>query len=150
MAKIKAEYEVFKEFKVLADKLIAKHPTVLDGITTSNITCYAVTNIEPKDGKDPFVMKSVEYPLRLEIPYDYYVTINKQAWDSLNKKHQLALVMRILFAIDREEPGKLITPDLKDYSILNRSLGPDYLTSPDVPDLLEDTVEWKMVSKIEE
>lgn len=147
--KVKPEYEVFKEFKVLAEKLIARHPTVLDGISVANLTCYAITNIEPKDGKEPFSIKAVDYPLRLEVPFDYFVTINKQAWDEMNKKHQLAMVMRILFAIDREEPGKILPPDLKDFSVLNRTLGPDYLMNSEIPDLLEDKVDWKFVQTSE-
>lgn len=143
MSQIKPEYEPLKEFRTIAEKLVSLHPSVLDGVKPESITCYSLTNKDPKDGKDPFSIKAVDYPLRLDCPFDYYIIINGKAWDDLSMNHKAAMVMKILCSIDKEEPGKLVPYDLKDHAVLNRTLGPDYLQSPTLPNLLEDTINWK-------
>jgi hypothetical protein len=107
------------------------------------MTCYAVTNKDPKEGKPLWELRNVPYPIRLDCNFDYYVIVNSKDWDGMDNKHKALLVMDVLCSIDREEPGKTVPFDLKDHAVMIRTVGVDYQKRPDVPDILNENIEWK-------
>jgi hypothetical protein len=100
-------------------------------------------NKDPKEGKQLWELKNVPYPIRLDCPYDHYVIVNSKDWYAMDEKHQALLVFDVLCSIDREEPGKVVPFDLKDHSVIIRTVGTDYMRRADVPDILKDNIEWK-------
>ena len=141
---VKPEYEKITEFETIVQKLVKKYPDVLDGINPEAIVCFGVTNKEPKEGKPLYEIKTVAYPIRLDTAYDYYVIVNTKDWDTFTPKHKALLVFDILCGISREEPGKTVPFDLKDHSVVIRTVGVDYMRRGDVPDIVNDSVKWQM------
>jgi len=143
MAQTKPEYERIAEFKTIIDKLIAKYPEILEGIDSNSIACFGINNKEPKEGKPLFDLKTVSYPIRLDVEYDYYVIINTTDWNALSEKHKALLTMDILCSISREGEVRLVPFDLKDHAVMLRTVGVDYMTRDDVPDIINDKIDWK-------
>lgn len=143
MAQSKPEYETLKEFRTIAEKLVNKYPDVLDGIDSNLITCVGVKNKDPKEGKGPFEIKPVPYPIRLDNPFAYYIVVNSQEWDTFDLKHKAALVFDALCCISKEDDGKVVPFDLKDHSVVIRTLGVDYMKRADIPDIMGSNVVWK-------
>jgi hypothetical protein len=138
----KPEYETIKEANEIFAQLLKKYPAQLLGIEPGTISFCGIINKEPKENKPLFELKSVPFPIRLDCPYDFYVVVNMKDWDSLNKNHKAALVFKALLCISREEPGKVVPFDLKDHSVIVRTLGVDYM-STNIPNILEEDIVWK-------
>jgi hypothetical protein len=143
LAQVKPEYEAIPEFKQIAAKLVDKYPEVLNGVNASEIQCVGVTNKEPKDGRPTFEIKPVPMPIRMDCPYTYYVILNKQDWDGMDNKHQALMAFDVLCSISPDGDGKVIPFDLKDHAVVVRTVGCDYLSRPDVPDILTDDIKWQ-------
>jgi hypothetical protein len=137
------EFETIKEFRTIVDKLVKKYPEVLEGLDPATITCVGVTNKEQKEGKPLWEIRTVPFPIRLDCPFDYYIVVNMKEWDSLNMKHRALLAFDVLCSLSREEPGKTVPFDLKDHSVVVRTVGVDYMKRGDVPDILNDNITWK-------
>ncbi|NJL70105.1 MAG: hypothetical protein HC888_00220 [Candidatus Competibacteraceae bacterium] len=148
MAQVKAEWEIIPEFNELAEKLVEKYKQKFYGIETDIIRCYAITNKERSQKNNKFwELKPVPYPVRLDCPYSYYITVHLSDWEGMEKKHRLAMIAQILHSIPLDEngqmeDGKVIPFDLKDHSPMVRTFGADYLVRDDIPDLLDEEVEW--------
>ncbi len=143
MAQIKPEFEAIPEFRKVASKLVEIYPEVLNGINASEIQCVGVINKEWKQGKPLFEIKTVEMPIKMDTPYSYYVIIPSSEWNARDEAHKAALVMDVLCCISREGDGKVVAFDKKDHAVMLRTLGVDYHTSPDIPNILEGKTTWK-------
>lgn len=143
MPQIRAEYEKIEEFATVAGKLIIKYPEILDGIDPKDIVCFGVTNKDPKEGKPLFEIRTVPYPVRLDVSYSYYVIVNAQDWASYSPNHQALLTMDVLCSLSREGDGKVVPFDLKDHAVMLRTVGVDYMKRGDVPDIINDQIDWK-------
>ena len=142
MAQAKPEFVTLKEFRDIADQLLKKYPDKLEGIDVKEVTCVAITNKEPKTVKPEYEIKPVPFPIRLDCPYGYYIVVNGQQWDTMGAKAKPVLVLKALSQLSREGDGKVVPLDLKDQHFLVKKLGVDYLTNPDIPDILNDNVDW--------
>ena len=120
-----------------------KYPEVLDGINPTLVRCVAVTNKDPKEGKPLWEIRPVPMPIRLDCPYDYYVIVNSADWSTYDEKHQALLAMDILCSLSREGDGKVVPFDMKDHSVMLRTVGVDYMKRADVPDIIKDQIDWK-------
>lgn len=143
MPQLKPEYEVIEEFRSIATKLVEKYPEVLDGLKPSLIRCVGVTNKDPKDGKPLWEIRNVSMPIRIDCPYDYYVIVNMSDWQSWDIKHQALITMDILCSLSKDGDGRVIPFDMKDHAVMLRTVGVDYMKRADVPNILEDNVDWK-------
>ena len=146
MPQLKPEYDVIEDFKATATKLVEKYPEVLDGINPSLIRCVGVTNKDPKEGKPLWEIRPVPMPIRLDCPYDFYVIVNMNDWQSFSPKHQALLAMDVLCSLSREGDGKVVPFDLKDHAVILRTVGVDYMKRADVPDIINDQINWKKES----
>lgn len=143
MAQSKPEYESIPEFRQIASKLIELYPEVLDGVNANEIQCVIVLNKDWKQGKPLFEIKTVEMPIRMDIPYSYYVIIPASEWYARDEAHKAALVMDALCSISPDGDGRVIQFDLKDHAVMLRTLGVDYHVSPSIPNILEGKTQWK-------
>ena len=82
-------------------------------------------------------------PIRLDCPFSFYVIIAMNEWVSRDESHQAALTMDVLCSISRDGDGKVVTFDMKDHGVMLRTLGVDYHTSPNIPNILEGKTSWK-------
>jgi hypothetical protein len=139
---IRPQYETITEFRPIIEKLVNKYPDMFDGIETAEITCVGITNKEPKDDNKMWELKTVPFPIKLDCPYSYYCVVNMKDWDSLQTKHKALLAFDVLCSISREEPGKTVPFDLKDHSVILRTVGVDYMKRADVVDILNENVNW--------
>lgn len=120
-----------------------KYPEVLDGVNPTTVRAVGVTNKDPKDGKPLFELRPVPMPIRLDCPYDYYVIVNMADWQAWSPNHQALLAMDVLCSLSREGDGKVVPFDMKDHSVMLRTVGVDYMKRMDVPDIINDQVDWK-------
>lgn len=146
MAQSKPEYESIDEYSNIASQLINKYPEVFGQLDVDKIKCVAITNKERSDRKPLWEVRSVPYPIRMDCPYAYYIIVYMSDWVELDDAHKAALVAASLHAIpfESDKEGKVNQPDMKDYSNMLRTMGVDYMDSPDIPNLLTDEVEWKV------
>jgi hypothetical protein len=119
------------------------YPEVLNGITAAEIQCVGVTNKEWKAGKPLFELRAVDMPIRMDCPYSFYVIVAMDVWNGRDEAHQAALVMEVLCSISREGDNKIVPFDMKGHSVMFRTLGVDYHTQPNIPNILEGKTQWK-------
>lgn len=144
MAQIKAEYEAVAEFETLAKGLVNKYPGVFSDIDLSKIKCVGITNKERKDGKRMWDVKPVPMPVKMDCPFSYYLVVFMNDWVEMDETRRLLLVADALLSIpDEDDNGKIIQPDMKDFSLMLRTFGVDYMDKSGAPNLLKDKVDWK-------
>jgi hypothetical protein len=142
---VKAEYEEVQEFATIASKLTKKHPDVFFGLDVDRVKCVGVTNKNRSERKKLWEVKSVPMPIRMDCPYSYYIIIYMNDWVEMEDKHKYLLIADALLTIPTEEEkdGKLNAFDLKDFDIMVRTFGVDYLVKDEVPDILTDKISWE-------
>jgi hypothetical protein len=145
MPQIKPEYEIVNEFSSFASSLQSRYPEIFDGVDVSKLRCVSITNKERKDTKKLWDVRPVQMPIKMDCPYNYYIVLYAKDWAELDEKHRLLLVADILQAIptDGSDEGKILQPDLKDFAIMLRTFGVDYMDQEKVPHLINDQVTWK-------
>ena len=144
MSQLKPEYSSLDEFTDMASQLVEKYPEVFGTLDIETIKCVAITNKERREGKKFYEVKPVPYPIRMDCEYAYYIIIYLNDWAEMDGKHRAVLVASALHAIPYEDDkeGKVNAPDLKDFGNLLRTFGVDYMDTEDIPDLINDQVEW--------
>lgn len=149
MAQQKPEYEEIEDFNEYIVELVEKYPEMFPGANaeeySSNIKAFGLINKPFKDGKDPVErIYGIADPVRKVCEVSYIVSVYQEVWDAMSEKHRAALVMSALRRIptDATSEGKLTPLDYKDDGAMVRTLGVDYLDRDDIPDLLNDDVEW--------
>jgi len=146
MAQIKAEYEIVDEFTKHANGLKTKFPEVFDGIDVDKIKCVSIVNKERTQKKKKlWTILPVKMPIKMDCPYSYYVVIYENDWDELNEKMRLLLVADVLQSIPTDEDeGKVLSPDMHEFSVMLRTFGVDFMDNESrVPHLMKDKVVWK-------
>ncbi|MFA5599859.1 MAG: putative metallopeptidase [Phenylobacterium sp.] len=148
MSQLKPEYDTVDEFWTIAERLTVKYPEVFGGIDTSAIKCVAIVNKDRKPDKKLWEIRAVTAPITMDCKYNYYIIIYLQDWAEMDDKRKAMLIANILQAIpnDVEKEGSVNPPDLKDYAIMVRTFGVDYLDRSDIPDILNDDVNWRLSS----
>lgn len=144
----KPEFERLDEYDELAKQIVEKHPGVFSGVETNLIRAFLITNKERSEKKPKlFEIKAVADPVRMDVEYANYVIFHQEDWNMLEQKHKLLLIAQTLCAIAIDENGEMIEGkinpfNMKDFSTMIRTFGPDYLIKDNVPDLLADEVKW--------
>jgi hypothetical protein len=152
MAQVPPEFEPLDDWQALAGKIVEKFSAQLNGIDLEKVRAVAITNKERSDSNDKlFEIKAVPDPIRMDCKYAFYVIFYRSDWDMFDEKHKALLVLKTLIAIPIDdngemEEGKVKAYDLKDFAILIRSFGADYLVRDDVPDILADEIKLKDVN----
>lgn len=143
MPQIAPDFEELPEILQFADQLIDRYPEMFGGIELSRISAFAVTNKDRKDESKPiWEMMSVKPPLSIMCNKDYVIKIFLNSYEAMGEKHRVAMVADALNSISSDGQGKLNARDLKEYAVMVRTLGVDYMTNPDIPDLLNSDVDW--------
>jgi len=145
MAKIKPEYEPLEDFNEVAKALCVKYPDIFADIDPDAIRCYCINNKERPEKTKPWELKPVQYPIRLDCDYAWYVTLYLNEWEEMSDKRRAILVASVLCGIG--EDGKMNPFDLKDFDLMVRSFGLDYQDSEDVPDIINDNFDWKVTAR---
>lgn len=145
MAKERPEYEVNEEFNKMAFQIIEKYPDHFYGAKVDQVCCVNIINKE-RTKTALWQLKAVKMPEALHNTYSYYVVLHSSDWDELNNKQKLAVVADVLHGIPKDElsEGNVIKCDTKGYASMFRTFkGIDFLDDPDLPDILEEKIEWK-------
>ena len=145
MPATKPEYEVVEEFSDIAKKVIEKYPEVFHGLDVGEIRCVSITNKDRKDNDDNFwQVMPVKMPVRSDCQFGWYIIVYATDWEGFDDRHKNILVASALCSIPKDETeiGKTLPPDYKDYAVMLRTFGPDYLQNDDTPDILEDDIKW--------
>jgi hypothetical protein len=145
---VKPQYEQLDEYRELAKKLINHYPDRFYHIDLDQVRAYSITN-KDRSQTNPklFEMGAVKMPVLKDCTFSHYIVVHQSDWDILDRKHKLLLIAQTLLAIPADENGEMLqekvnTFDMKDFSPMLRTFGPDYLVKDNVPDLLYDTVSW--------
>lgn len=146
MPQASPQYEELSEFATIAHRLSERFPEIFGGLEMDNIACVSVTNKDRPAKKGIWEVKAVTPPVNIFCTKEYIITVYSQDWEAMNDKHRRLLVADALCSISPDGNGKLIPFDMKDYNIMLRTFGVDYLENPDVPDILSDDVEWSEVA----
>jgi acyl-CoA thioesterase len=148
MAQVEPEYEKCSEFNDIAQKIVDAHTEQFQGIDVSKINAVLITN-KDRSEKQAQLWKliAVSQPVRMDCPYAFYAVLYLSDWDGLLMKHKLLLVAQVLHAIPIGEDGMMdeggVTAfDMKDFSVMLRTFGTDYLIKENVPNILEEDFKW--------
>ena len=142
---IKPEYQAVDEYAEIASALVAKYPEIFPAIDVSQIRCVAVTNKSRGEKKKLWTITAVGMPVRMDCPFGWYVVIFMDDWVEMGLLHRQYLVASSLCAMPADgEEGKIFHPDLKDYAVMLRTFGVDYLDKPadEMIDLLKGDIKW--------
>lgn len=143
MPQVAPNYEELPEFLDIADQLIDRFPDMFGQIDLGRISAFAVTNKDRKDASKPiWEIMPVKPPVSILCNKDYIINVFQNSYEELGEKHKAVLVADALNAISTEGKGKLNPKDLKEYAVMVRTLGVDFMENPDIPDLLNENVEW--------
>lgn len=147
MPQIPAEWKPIEEFAVVAEKLIAKYPDRWAGIEPNWIIAYGCTNKdrpESKKNAKPYDMSGEVAPESFTNSKKYFVKLFMSDWEGRDEVGRQWLVCSALERIDKENPdsGKVNGFDYKDQSVLVRTVGADWHTRSNLPDLLREDVEF--------
>jgi len=143
---IKPEYEIVDEFTQHANSLKTRFPEIFDGIDVDKLKCVSITNKDRAQSKKKlWSILPVKMPIRMDCPYSYYVILFAQDWEELNDKMRLLLVADVLQSIPSDDDeGKVLSPDMHEYSVMLRTFGVDFMDDESrVPHLIKDKVVWK-------
>ena len=143
--KVKPEYENLDEWNSLANSIAQKHPERFGGLDLAKIKAVVITNKDKPDDPDKvFDVVPVKMPVKMDCPFSYYVVYWTSDWATRDEEHKLVAVAKAMRAIptDDKEEGKVFPPNMKDFSDLVLTLGPDYLNKPKIPHLLRDNIKW--------
>jgi len=142
---IRPEYQVVDEYVQIASSLSAKYPNIFPGMDLNQVRCVAITNKTRSDKKKLWEVKAVPMPIRMDCPYGWYIVIHMDDWADMTDKRKQYLVASSMCAIPSDlEEGKVFQPDLKDYAVMLRTFGVDYMDKEEdeLKDLLQDEVKW--------
>jgi len=142
MAQVKATYEDCKDAEEVAKKLIDKYPDFYGHIDMDKIKCLAINNKDRGEGKKMWDVRAIPDFALQDCPYTHYIVIFLSDWVEMSSKLRNLLLADILFSIPDEE-GKVKSYDLKGYSPMFRTFGPDFMEDDTVQDPLADDVKWK-------
>lgn len=149
MPQVAAEYEHLDEWSDLAKSIVDKYSEQFYGIDLDRIRAVQITNKERSE-KNPklFDIKAVPMPIALDCKYSHYIIVYAEDWNGMEEKHKQLLVAQTLCAIAIDDNGDMVEGkvnsfDMKDYALMLRTFGPDYLVRENVPDLLGEQVQWK-------
>lgn len=142
MAQTEAEYEEIQDFGDIADVLIDKYPEDFGHVDLSKLAAVMVTNKSRKN-KTIYQIKTYTPPLSMYASKNYIAIFYSEDWESWNDNAKAAMVASILFSIHSDGEGKLNPMDYKDHSVMLRTLGVDYLEDSDLPDILNEKIEWQ-------
>jgi len=145
MAKEVPQYEEVQDFRELAKKIADKYPHVVEA-NVEKVCCVKITNKERSESrKELHKTIAVKMPVHMHSPFGWYAVVYASDWDNMDRKHKLLLVMDILNDVPSEdEIGKLNRPDIKGYGKMFRTFKTvDYIDEIDVPDILNEDINWK-------
>ena len=146
MPNIAPEYEVVPEFAEISSALVSKYPEIFPGVDADKIQCVAIVNKSRSEKKETlWTVKAVPMPIRMDCPYAWYIELFMDDWVELTKKQRQLLVADALCSIPAGgEEGKVCQPNMKDYSVMLRTFGVDYLKKSDseLRDLVQDNIDW--------
>jgi hypothetical protein len=148
MAQEKPNYEVNDEFNSMAVKIVEKYSEKFNNIEVDKVCCVNVDKErKEKEGTADRIwkLKAVKMPEAIHNQYGWYVILHDKDWAEMSQKHKLALVSDVLHGLpnDLDNEGKVNPCDTKGYLSMFQTFGINYLDDPDIPDLLEDDVEWR-------
>jgi hypothetical protein len=146
MAQSKKEYEALDEFQDLAKKITDKYPDIFFDVEIDEVRAVAITNKQrPQTRDNLWEIMPVKQPVRMDCKYGWYVVVHLSDWDALDERQKKLLVANALCALPEgdDKEGKTVPPDYKDYGLMLRTFGVDYLTNDDSPDILSTDVDWK-------
>jgi hypothetical protein len=144
MAKIKPIYEELPEFTDIVKKLIDLYPSNFPNIDAKCIAAVQITNkSRPEKKKQVWELRPVVPPITLFCDKLYFVTLFADDWAGFSEKHRAAIVADVLMSISPDGEGKTVPFDMKDHSVILRTLGVDYMETADIPDLMSGKVTWR-------
>jgi len=146
MVQAAKEYEHLEEFDTIAAKVVEKYPEVFYGVNLDEIRCVSVVNKDRPEKQDKlWEVMPVKMPIKMDCKYGWYISIYSSDWHKLVEKHKKLLVASALCSIptDDNAEGKTKPPDYKDYAVMLRTFGVDYLDKDDVPDILDEDIQWQ-------
>ena len=144
MAQTKPQWQEIDEFNGIVRKLAAKYPSEFDHVEPDKIIAYQIINKERPTGKaKPYDMKGSPEPESFTNSKSYFVKMFQEDWDEKTVEQKIAMVFSVLCRIDRDNPGKVGPLDYRDQSRMVKTFGPDWQLRGDLPNLLEDNVDFK-------
>ena len=145
MPQVPAEWEPIKEFNRIAEKLIARYPERWSGIDPDWLIAYGCTNKDQPDDKrsKPYDMSGETEPESFTNSKKYFIKMFMSSWEGRDDICRQWLVLSALERIDKENPdsGKITGLDYKDQGVIVRTIGADWHTRSNLPDILKDNIE---------
>jgi hypothetical protein len=128
----------------LADALRARYPAHVGFVQMHKLKFYEDLNPEPEESSPAIQISGLsraEWRKLQEERQDdtrYIITVVKAIWDALNTSQQQWLMFEMLYAIDRNQEGKIRKRDVVEYAPIVEHLGVHWRQQGVLPDLLND------------
>jgi hypothetical protein len=121
-------------------KLIDLNRDRFDHIDPLTLRMTMITNKEP-DGT--FKVIKVGNPVAMFCPFRYVVVVHQGDWEQYGEDQKALSLFRVLNSLepDEDEP-KIISPDVKEHSVMLRTFGVDYMQNPEIKNLFTKPVDW--------
>jgi hypothetical protein len=145
MPQIKSEWEEIPEFIEIASKLKEKYPERFDHVNVDLIIAYKCTNKTKPDKKSKlYDMTGQTEPEAFTNPKKYFIKVFHDTWDNLGENNRVAIAFSAMsrISVDDPESGKVEGYDMHDQSFMARTLGVDWQTRADIPNLLRESVNF--------
>jgi hypothetical protein len=140
------QYEELNDFNQIAERLLDRYPEIFSDRKIDKIAAVSLLNKDRSEKKKQiWEIKPVVPPITLFCHKEYVVTFYASDWISMSDEHKALAVADVLLSISSEGQGKTVPFDLKDHSVMLRTFGVDYLSRPDIPNILDRNIEWKII-----
>ena len=131
-------WELMKDAEEMVAQLCDKYPEKFGHIDQSSIGCAAITGKDkPPTQIWDAKIGGIREPEALWSKKKYCIQFYKSTWELYDKRLRAAMLFKLLVRIPDDCDGKVLPEDLKDCYCLVKAFGPDYMKSPNMPDLLD-------------
>lgn len=137
-----ATYSILHEAEEIVGRLCDKYPEQLSNVDKASIS---VISIEGKDRPEKShtwaKIKGIKPPISLLTHGKVYIIqLYQTDWENWTAAQRNIVLFHELLHIEGEGGNK--KHDVEDFRLLLKNLGIDYVGNPELPDILEKTVDW--------
>jgi len=149
MAQSEKVYEEVVEAKDIIEKLCEMYPDELWAVRPDIVITLGVTNKErPKSSKKLASIRPLKGATKAlmqinNVMVRYLIELYWEDWNEWSSAQRVAVIYHELLHI-AHEIGKTVKHDIEDFRIMVDKLGVDWFNDPNLPNLLNDKVEFNL------
>lgn len=143
MAQVAPVYEVEEEMHEIVKALVEKYSDMFYAVDPSDVRGYLITNKPRPDSRNAEVFISGASGVFAYVnPFKYVLYAYADDWCNWDNNRKTIMVAKAIKRISDDGNGKLVRFDEMNHRSFLLTFGIGYEENPEVPDILEQDVNW--------